>query len=894
MRDVSCLVTASILEAVERFGVSPAAVLAGTGLESVHLCDTSRDLAWEEFVGFLDRVESVGGPDIWENVSQFLPETSWNRLIGALGRFAWTEEQFWRVIIRRVAPSLYPSLHFDLASLDDARFEVSVRIPPTQRGSLAYMRMVAELTRAGPPFLEGEREVEVDISPRLGRFEIAPAREGGLLARALRGLGGLVLGEPALGEFVRRHRESRRTAAQLESRNRSLATLQAVADALYQSLDFAGTAQRIVDTVAEHTGYEAVVLYTAKEDGATLEFAASCPQGPASLLPAELPFEAGLGGHRFDEQGVDWVPGAECYDVLPPPLRERLESMGMQAAVAVPLLFHDRTVGALGLASPGRRRLAPEDETNFLALGKTAAAALMSARHVARIEREAEERARAEARLRESEEQLRQVAENVEGVFFLADPRTHQLLYLSPAFERLTGRSVAWAMEEPHRAAEIIHPDDRQRVVDAIAAARPTGGYEVEYRLSRADGSIMSVLERATIVCGADGEPEGMVGFSQDVTEMRDLELQLRHSQKMEAVGRLAGGIAHDFNNLLTVISGYGEILRDRFDPGDADRETAEEILRAADRASSLTRRLLTLARKQPVRMTNLDLSVVVRELSGMLRSLLGEGVGLVLEVESGPLPVFGDRAQLEQVLVNLAVNARDAMPDGGSLFVSVGPREPDGVGLRVRDTGVGMDPEVRARVFEPFFSTKDPGRGTGLGLATVHGIVEQVGGRIGLDSAPGKGTTFDIVLPRVQGPDGPAEAPVGRAARGTETVLLVEDQPDVRSVAVRVLRARGYRVIEAGSADEALAVAESEAASGIDLLVTDVVMPGTSGTELAARIGRRLPRLPVLFVSGYVGEGSDAGASLATRSFLAKPFTPDGLAAAVRETLDTGGAPGA
>ena len=376
-----------------------------------------------------------------------------------------------------------------------------------------------------------------------------------------------------------------------------------------------------------------------------------------------------------------------------------------------------------------------------------------------------------------------------------------------------------------------------------------------------------------------------------DVTERERLEAALRQSQKLDAIGQLAGGIAHDFNNVLTVIVGHSDLLAERVGPS----ESVAEIRRAAEHAGALTQKLLAFGRKQTLRLELLDLNDVVRDLDGMLRQLIGEEIELAIELGPGLAPVEADRVQLQQVALNLVVNARDAMPQGGMLTVSTANAEepdPDGtlrrcVCLTVTDTGVGMDSATRERLFEPFFTTKPPGEGTGLGLATIYGIVTQTGGRIEVESAPGQGATFRIRFPAAEGtPMRPAAAATADAVRGTETILLVEDEDAVLSLVHRLLSDLGYTVLEARTGREAIELAERSGT--IHLVLTDTVMPEMSGPELVARLLESRPRLPIVHMSGYAEDAVGRfGEFPASSHYLPKPFTAAELAAAVRAALE-------
>jgi nitrogen-specific signal transduction histidine kinase len=400
-----------------------------------------------------------------------------------------------------------------------------------------------------------------------------------------------------------------------------------------------------------------------------------------------------------------------------------------------------------------------------------------------------------------------------------------------------------------------------------------------------------------------------IVVTARDITERRKLEDQLRHAQKMEAVGQLAGGVAHDFNNLLTAILGYCSLILDEVPEGSPMRQDLIEIQSAGERAASLTRQLLAFSRRQMLQPQVVDINLLVRQLEKMLRRLISEDVELITALVADLRPVRVDPASIEQILVNLAVNARDAMPLGGQLTIETANVEIDEayvvthvamkagpyVMLTVSDTGVGMDAAMRARVFEPFFTTKEQGRGSGLGLATVYGMVKQSGGYIWVYSEPGHGTVFKVYLPPAQTRVLPRTTDTGKpgdSAHGWETVLLVEDEDAVRTLAREVLRRHGYVVLEARHGVDALRVAERHS-DDIHLMITDVVMPHMSGRETAERLHTVRPKMKVLFMSGYTDHALMHRELTPGSSFLQKPFTPDAFARKVRHVLDSSAVPG-
>ena len=479
------------------------------------------------------------------------------------------------------------------------------------------------------------------------------------------------------------------------------------------------------------------------------------------------------------------------------------------------------------------------------------------------------------------------------------------LVTFGGAFREVLGYSPSDFAGPGQNWRALLHPDDRERylkiVQHTLESKEPV---DFEYRVRRKDGTYRTVREQARVVLDASGAVRRLVGFITDVTEHRMLEQQLRQAMKMEAVGRLAGGIAHDFNNLLTVITGYSEFQSDHTEPTDPLHVQAEQIKLAAGRAASLTRQLLAFSRQQVLQPQTLNLNSIVANLDNMLRRLIGEHIEVqtVLADDLGSVTV--DPGQLEQVLMNLVLNSRDAMPQGGKLTIETANVELDEsyavehrevtpgryVRLAVTDTGTGMDREVRARIFEPFFTTKQIGEGTGLGLSTVYGIVKQSGGHIEVYSELGQGTTFKIYLLRVDKPVPTAEHRSDSTAQntGSETILLVEDDAQLRELAACILDSRGYRVLAAGNAEQVDAICDRET-HNIDLLLTDVVMPGVSGTKIAKHVAERCPGIKILYMSGYTSNAIvHHGVLDQGIAFLQKPFTPAVLTAKVREVLDS------
>ena len=502
-------------------------------------------------------------------------------------------------------------------------------------------------------------------------------------------------------------------------------------------------------------------------------------------------------------------------------------------------------------------------------------------------------------------EAILQLAAHIDEVLWILDPRQGRMLYASPASELVWGVGPDALYAEPRAWLEKVHPEDRAKAAEGL---RGKEYRDDEYRVLRGDGTVRWIRARSFPVRDAQGKTVRIAGVAEDVTGPRQMmealklrEAELLQAQKMEAIGRLAGGVAHDFNNMLTVIMGYSQHLLEQLAEGAAARPELEQIARAAQKAGALTHQLLAFSRRQVLQPVLLDLNAVVADMQKMLRRLIGDDI----EVCVTPGPQLGfvvaDAVQMSQVIMNLAVNARDAMPGGGRLSIATANERverperhrhgivPPGdyVALTIADSGMGMDEKVQAHLFEPFFTTKESGKGTGLGLATLYGIVTQSGGHVICESRPGHGTTFRVLMPRARPSDAPAqrvEGPAPASLRGTETILLVEDEEAVRQVTRLSLSEAGYSVLEAAGSAEAMWIAGRHHGP-IHLMLTDIVMLQMNGFELSERLTAVNPQMKVMFMSGY----TENAVPEKHRSvpFLSKPFTPQLLLSRLRSALD-------
>jgi PAS domain S-box-containing protein len=682
--------------------------------------------------------------------------------------------------------------------------------------------------------------------------------------------------------------ENARLYQEAQQRRREAEELARTARRLTEHLEVCAVSERIVESVLPIFRATVALLWQLRP-GSDLLCVAAAGGVPAQLKPGSvLPKGVGIAGRAAIEGRPVWTPDilAEPTVALTEDLRQSLIAGGYHAVLAVPLTVKGQMIGALTIADAAVRSFSAAEVILLQTFADQAALALENARLF--------EDARA------ARDFLQSIAENSVDGIVTTDRRGH-ITYFSPGAEAIFGYRRDEVFGRP--IADLYRFGDTEaRSIMHRLGEGPLRDYETAIRAK--DGRWVEVNAALSLLRDTAGAIVGTLGVIQDISERKRLEQNLRQAQKMEAVGRLAGGIAHDFNNLLTVITGRSALLLERLSSGDPVRRDIELFQKTGERAAGLTGQLLAFSRRQMLQPSVLDLNAVVMGLSTMLRRLIAEDIDLVTVLGPQVGPIRADPGQLEQVIVNLALNARDSMPHGGRLTIQTANADVDdvyarqtlGVGpgayatLSVTDTGIGMDAETRSHIFEPFFTTKGPGEGTGLGLATVYGIVKQSEGSISVASEPGRGTTFTIYLPRV---DQVTEAPEtlrvpSASAAGGETVLLVEDEGDVRELVREILEAHHYTVLEARDPGAALRIAERHGGP-IHLLLTDVVMPQMSGRRLAEQLGPLRPEMKVVYISGYTDDTilRHGLADSAVSILVPKPFTPDGLIAKVREVLE-------
>ena len=655
----------------------------------------------------------------------------------------------------------------------------------------------------------------------------------------------------------------------------------------------------VVDLVGENGELDRVKLVTA-----------GCAQdGELLALARRFPPSLGNDDHSIarairSRQPIlvrDVTPESRRAVARDPEHQAYLDAIGAISLISAPLVAHGAVLGALTFCfTTSGRRYDDLDVGLARNLADRAALAVVNARLYEAAQREVVRSARAEADVSRWANIFRHAGWGV----LIGDATATHLQAVNPACARMHGYEPEELVGRP--ITDLAAPGSRDLIVQNAEIARERDRVVFEMRNVGRDGIEFPVLIDLTAIRDEDGTVQCFAANVQDLTERARAEQQVQQAQKMEALGRLAGGVAHDFNNILMAIMGFADYLVDSLDASDGRRVDAEEIRKAAERAAALTGQLLAFGRPQTVRPQVTDLNRVVRDMELMLRSVLGERVRLVTRLRPELGGVAADRGQLEQVVMNLALNARDAMSGGGRLEIwteetdlardesyrATGLEIPSGryVLLKVRDSGHGMAPEVRARIFEPFYSTRNSSQNSGLGLSVVYGIVTQSGGFLWVDSAAGKGTTFTICFPRAAGSlDASVVRRPSEAPGGTETILVVEDEETVRTLAARVLSDAGYGVIRAADGSEAYGIVHD--GERVDLVLSDIVMPRMSGVELAERLAAIRPELPVVFMSGYTGTELMPGVQGAA-AYLQKPFAAESLLQRIREVLD--GAPAA
>jgi PAS domain S-box-containing protein len=644
--------------------------------------------------------------------------------------------------------------------------------------------------------------------------------------------------------------------------------------------------QRYAESLVRHLEVALACIWTPDDSGKILELQASAGVSTAGMESFRRvvvgQFCVGLVAEHQLLHLTNDVANESCFAD-----REWARREGLSAFAGYPLLVEDQLVGVTAIF--GRKTLSQATLDAMSAVANHIALGI--------------EHKRTEESLLLTERRLQQLVSTTPAVIYALriEGATCIPTWVSQSIVRLTGYDEMEALQ-PRWWHDHVHPEDLERAHDFMAALLGHLNFAAEYRFRCLNGEYRWLLDQKRLIRDEHGKPAEIVGSWLDITERKRMEEQFRQAHKIEAIGRLAGGIAHDFNNLLTVIMGYSELILETFDRDDPLREFVEEINRAGARGASLTRQLLAFSRRQLLVPVVLDFNALLAETEKMLRRLIGEDIDLVVRSTPTLWQVKVDPGQMEQVVMNLVVNARDAMPRGGKLtiktdnvvlddaYVWTHPQARKGKHIRicVSDTGAGMNADTLSRIFEPFFTTKGNDGGTGLGLATVYGIVAQSGGHIEVSSELGLGTTFKIYIPRNVGGTTHGGLPLqASTARGTETVLLVEDSEGVRSLARLALERRGYVVLEAGHPHDALRLLEN-LTDPVHIMVTDVVMPEMSGRELAERLAPTWPGMKVLYISGYTDDAVVRHGILEQGTpFLQKPFTPDALAQKVRKVLD-------
>jgi len=665
---------------------------------------------------------------------------------------------------------------------------------------------------------------------------------------------------------------------------RETAAMNELIQAVASTLDSKTILHKVADAARQQCHADSVSIMLPTENDRELCIEVAEGAGAANILGLRVPIDEGVAGWVARHHEAVTVQGkVDDSRFVRVNRRDAIHS-----SVSMPMMVGSKLVGVLNVNFTKSRQAVTVGQKKALAiLANLAAPALESARHHREVQ--------------EAERRYRSIFENaVEGMF--QTTTSGRILAANPAMAFILGYETPdelMAAVTDIGSQVYVDPSVRLQFLDEIDKRGLVKGFETQ--MYRRDKSKIWVSLGGRAIRDPVANVLNYEGSIENISERKRLEEQLVQSQKMEAIGTLAGGIAHDFNNLLTAIIGYSQLAASRLNEGDRMFKEIEEIRKAGTRAAELTSQLLAFSRKQVLQLKVINLNSIVENISKMIGRVIGEDIELVTSLQLELGHVKADPGQIEQVIMNLAVNARDAMPNGGKLIIETGEilldeayarlhfrvRPGRYVMMAVSDTGSGMDAETQSHIFDPFFTTKDPGKGTGLGLSTVYGIVKQSGGDIWVYSEPGRGTTFKLYLPLArEGAEEPYRELLQIRVTGTETILLVEDESQVRNLAALVLRERGYEVLESSSGDEALRLAE-QYPGRIHLLLTDVVMPQMSGKELSDQIKLERPDINVLFASGYTDDAVvHHGVLEADMEFIQKPFTPNTLANKVRQVL--------
>jgi PAS domain S-box-containing protein len=706
---------------------------------------------------------------------------------------------------------------------------------------------------------------------------------------------------PFFQTIVRDISERKRAEGQITRLNRLYAVLSGCHEAVFRSRSEQELFAEVCRIVVEAGGFLAAGI--SRLDPMAGEVTAVTTAGPAAAYLQKLRVATTDSPLDLGPRGTCLRTGraVTCADTLTDesmaPWRDKALGYGLRSSVSLPIQHRGEAPYALSMYSSTPHFFNAEE----MALAERIGESVSSALERMALERDREN---AERERRRVQERLELVLDASNEGYWDWEMDTNEW-YVSPRLCTMLGYQPGELKLIPQVLQELVHPEDREAVERAEASLLEgrERAWSMELRFRQKNGNYIWVLGGAKALGGDQGRPRRLVGSGIDITARKALEQQFAQSQKMESVGRLAGGVAHDFNNLLGVVIGYTEILQERL-PEDSDlRAFAEDVLRAAHRAADLTRQLLAFGRKQVLQPQVLALNPVIQDFEKMLRRVISENIRIRTVLGASEGWVCADAGQIEQVIMNLAVNARDAMPEGGTLTIETQDVDVDEVYAKmhvsaqpgpfvmiaVNDTGCGMTPELIERIFEPFFTTKEKGKGTGLGLGSVYGIVQQSGGWIGVYSEPGQGSSFKVYLPRVtEGGAAATATPQVEAGmpHGTGTILVAEDETDMRNLAQNVLQRLGYKVLTAANGAIALRLAQ-DFPDPIHLLLTDVIMPEVGGRELAERMAQARPETPVLYMSGYTSDGAITQSVLASEvAFIQKPFTAAAIAQKIHEVL--------